>query len=343
MGLGLNDVTQRIIVEDASRVGEVRRVAVSLCERLGFNEFDTGRAALVAVEAATNLHKHATQGEIMLTPCSRSHPPCLEIAAVDRGPGMENIERNFVDGFSSAGTPGTGLGAITRQSDRCDVFSHVGSGTAIWASVCRRRRDEKPQPERFDIGAVNIPIPGEVVSGDVWGAREEGSRQVILAADGLGHGPDAALASRVVVQNLHDFPFEGPAAFLRRCHESMHNTRGAAVAVAEIDPAAGELRFSGIGNVRCMVLGRPPVKGLASNNGTLGQTVRNVEEVSHAWEPGSLLVMATDGIVSGLDLLGIPRLASRSPGLVAAVLSLFFRRHTDDSLVLVARDRLEAS
>ncbi|MEO5875875.1 MAG: transcriptional regulator, partial [Streptosporangiaceae bacterium] len=49
-------------IEEASAVGGVRHRAVAMAERLGFEEFRAGQVALAVSEAASNLHKHATQG-----------------------------------------------------------------------------------------------------------------------------------------------------------------------------------------------------------------------------------------------------------------------------------------
>ena len=53
-------------VTDISRVAEARRAATELAGRLGFSEACVGKVALVVTEAATNLVKHATAGEILL-------------------------------------------------------------------------------------------------------------------------------------------------------------------------------------------------------------------------------------------------------------------------------------
>jgi serine/threonine protein phosphatase PrpC len=55
------------------------------------------------------------------------------------------------------------------------------------------------------------------------------------------------------------------------------------------------------------------------------------------WEPGSTLVLASDGIRSGWSLDGHPRLLEQHPAIVAAVLHRDYGRPTDDATVLVVR------
>src|SRR5205085_1031494 len=83
--------------------------------------------------------------------------------------------------------PGTGLGAVRRMSAFFDIYSQLGTGTAVFAEVGARRA-----PGALEIGAVSIPIPSETVCGDGWAVMEDGRRTIVLVVDGLGHGTLAA-------------------------------------------------------------------------------------------------------------------------------------------------------
>ena len=99
-------------VTDPSGAGEARRQVVRLVEALGFDETTAGRVAIAATEAATNLAKHSpTGGVVMARPCRRGEAVGVELIAMDRGPGMVNPAECMRDGYSTAGSPGTGLGA----------------------------------------------------------------------------------------------------------------------------------------------------------------------------------------------------------------------------------------
>ena len=65
---------------------------------------------------------------------------------------------------------------------------------------------------------------------------------------------------------------------------------------------------------------------MVSHNGTVGHTIRKVQEFIYPWPPGSLLVMHSDGLATQWQLGRYAGLASSHPGLVAGVLYRDFRR-----------------
>ena len=97
------------------------------------------KVAIIATELGTNLVKHAKDGEILLRTVSRRHTTGLEMIGLDRGPGIKDVNQAFYDGHSTAGTSGTGLGAIVRIASEFDVYSQPSKGTVIVARVSPRR------------------------------------------------------------------------------------------------------------------------------------------------------------------------------------------------------------
>jgi hypothetical protein len=51
---------------------------------------------------------------------------------------MANIARCLEDGYSTAGSPGTGLGAVQRLSSGFDVWSRPKSGVAVRIEIAPR-------------------------------------------------------------------------------------------------------------------------------------------------------------------------------------------------------------
>jgi hypothetical protein len=117
----------------------------------------------------------------------------------------------------------------------------------------------------------------------------------------------------------------------------MRATRGAAMAVAQLDFASDELRFSGIGNIAACIIDGDERKQMVSHNGIVGHNMRKVQEFVHPCTPGSLIIMASDGISTQWDLASYPGLAPCNPALIAAVLLRDFGRARDDASVLVVR------
>jgi hypothetical protein len=293
--------------------------------------------ALVATELATNLVKHIEGGGVLLAqPIESPGAVGVEMLALDRGPGMFDVARCLQDGYSTRGTPGTGLGAVSRLSDLFDVYSLPGAGTAILSHV-QAARGEGPS-YAFEIGALSIPKPGQEVCGDAWSVQGEGDRISLLVVDGLGHGPGAAVASQEAVRVFRSHPGLSPAEAVERIHGALRSTRGAAVAVAEINRTEHRVRFAGVGNIAGNILANGRSQGLLSHNGTAGAAVRKVQEFPYAWPRSAVLVLHSDGLASRWDLDRHTGLLARHPSLIAGVLYRDFSRGRDDVTVAVVGD-----
>jgi hypothetical protein len=193
-----------------------------------------------------------------------------------------------------------------------------------------------------EAGAVCVPISGEEACGDGWAVACDARGANMLAADGLGHGPDAARAADAAIVALGRRPAAEPGEVVAACHEALRVTRGAALAAARIDYEAGELRFAGIGNISAAVFEGGGRRALVSHNGIVGHNMRKVQEFSVPCPPGALCIMHSDGIQSHWDLDAYPGLQARSPALIAAVLARDLIRGRDDAMVLVVRRLGEA-
>ncbi len=329
-----------LTLDEASKAGEARRFAKGMANGLGFNETDCGRLAIVVTEIATNLYKHAKGGELILSSRDEEGLSSLEILALDHGPGMADLGRCIVDGFSTAGSPGNGLGAIMRLSSTFDIYSSTATGTVLAARL-RQATAADDRETGMEVGVVNLAVAGEEVCGDAWAVSEQPGRSVILVVDGLGHGLLAADAAREAVSSFRKHAFQSLEQILRAAHEALKKTRGAAMAVASVDHTKREVRFAGIGNICGAILPPEDAKStsMVSHNGTVGHTLRKVQEFTYPWSPESLLVMHSDGLATHWQLGRYPGLAARSPSVIAGALFRDFRRTRDDVTVLVARGR----
>ena len=324
-----------VAVADETQPGEARRVASGMARLLGFDETSAGRVALVVTEVATNIVKHGGGGEILIRPLQEDDERGIELIGLDKGPGITNVAESRVDGVSRSGSAGTGLGAIARMADEHDIYSQPGRGTAVLARIWRSRPGTAPRT-RLSVGGVSVAKPGESTCGDGWGVMKHASGAVIIVADGLGHGPEAAEAAREAIRIFQTHSKEGAAAVLRVVHDALRSTRGAAVAVADVDCDSGMVTFSGIGNIAGAVLAADR-RNMVSQNGTLGHTVRTISEFTYAWVPDALVILNSDGLQSQWSLNAYPGIAVRDPSLVAAVLYRDFNRGRDDATVVVAK------
>jgi anti-sigma regulatory factor (Ser/Thr protein kinase) len=323
----------RVTVSDASGAGAARRRATELATDLGFGETDVGRVAVVVTEAATNLAKHASGGEIVLGVLRTNGRRGIGVLALDRGPGIDPAIV-LRDGFSTAGSAGTGLGAIRRMATFFDCYSTGGAGTAILATLWP---GAAPQVPGLEVEGVNVPHPREEVSGDAWEVDATGGRTIILLCDGLGHGPHAAEASRTAMAAFRDNAALAIEPLVTRIHEALRPTRGAAIAVAEIDRSQGVVRFAGIGNIAGTILSEGGNRNVVSHHGVAGHAARRIQSFTYPWPPNALLVLHSDGLVSQWSLERHPGLMARHPLLIAGILYRDFGRGRDDASVVVAR------
>jgi anti-sigma regulatory factor (Ser/Thr protein kinase) len=324
-----------ITVNEESQIGLARRSLAEICQRISNDETFCGKAAIVVSEMARNLVQHSKGGEIVIREATTTAVPCLELLALDRGPGMDNIADCLRDGFSSAGTAGTGFGSIKRLSDRFEVFSQPGRGTVVWTRLCAQ--DTSSVPPVFESSGVSLAVEREEVCGDAWDVIETPGGLRAMVVDGLGHGPFAGQAAREAVAVFRSQAATGVAATLKLVDQALTKTRGAAGAIVDLSPAKGQITAAGVGNISMRLLHNGGSKSFGCDNGTLGTGVPKIREFTQPWVDGSVLVMHSDGVKAHWNHADYPGLTRRHPGLVAGLLYRDFRRERDDVTVMVVR------
>jgi anti-sigma regulatory factor (Ser/Thr protein kinase) len=318
--------TSIVPIQDSSQIGVARRIATEFARAAGMDEQRTSALNVVIVELANNLLQHAAGGHLYIHYISPIG--ALDVAAVDHGRGMANVERCLTDGFSTASTPGLGLGAVRRFSTRFGAYSLLDRSTVVAA----RMSESKHSPEMSVICAA---VDGESLSGDAWAVSDDGT--TFLVVDGLGHGMFAADAARVAVEVFRKSQLLPPSAILERMHASMRSTRGAAAAIAKVDPMQRHIHFAGIGNISCVVVNNARTQSLVSHNGTLGHQMRRVQQFDYVYNPEDLLIMQSDGL-STQSKKGLPSsLLSQPPMVIAPLIFAEQLRGRDDATILVNR------
>lgn len=290
---------------------------------------------IVVNELGTNVVRHGGGGEVVLRALSHGPSRGVEVLCLDRGPGMRDLAGCFRDGFSTGGTMGTGLGAARRVAHAFDIFSAAGQGTAV---VARVWAGGVPAAGPV-IGALAIPVAGELLCGDGWAVVEHDAGTSALLVDGLGHGPGAAEAADLAMAIFTEQAAlaRGPAELLERLHQGLRSTRGAAAAVAQIGGGGTGLRFAGVGNITARILSDAGSRTLVSQNGIVGLHGGRVQEVSYPCPVGAELVLTSDGLTTHWKTDGYPGVLRRDPAIVAGLLYRDFSRGRDDASVLVCR------
>ena len=106
-----------------------------MASAMGFSELRQGQLAIIVTEAAGNIAAHAVQGEIVLSPWHSKGIPALMCWRSIVAQGIADIGRSLEDGYSTAGTPGQGLGAMSRLAAILQIYSSPGNGAAVFARV----------------------------------------------------------------------------------------------------------------------------------------------------------------------------------------------------------------
>ena len=317
-------------VEDASAVVACRQAVQNMAERLRFPAARIGQLALAVTEAASNLHKHAEQGSLLLSVNRTGPQPGIDLVTIDAGPGVRDVTAALRDGHSTAGTLGIGLGAIQRLADFADLYSRPGHGTSLGARFCVSPPVSQPR-----WAGLIRPITGETECGDGYGAVEADGAVTAVLCDGLGHGPLAAAAAAAGVAAVLEDPAGEPAALLERAHRRMSGTRAGAVGVVQV---SGQLaRFAGLGNVAASIVSDGQRKSMISVPGIAGVQARTIRQFEYEVPPGSAVIVHSDGISSRWEAAALPALEARDPLLIAAVLLAEAGVHRDDAGVLVLK------
>jgi anti-sigma regulatory factor (Ser/Thr protein kinase) len=325
-------------VVDQSQIAEARRGAAEAAAAIAFNETDVGRVALVASELCTNLIKHGGGGELLIGSYDDPTGSGIELIAVDKGPGIADLQASQRDGHSTAGTAGHGLGAIRRQSQAMQLVSWPELGTVVMARLAANN----PKINGHTItnapwGSVSIALQGQEVCGDACAVFDTAVGRTLLVADGIGHGSEAAIAATEAVRLFQQHQARPVPEILEYLHAGLRPTRGAAVAVARFDEANRKVVYGGIGNISGIIVSPMGTRRMISLNGTAGHVARKVQAFDYPYH-GGVVVMCSDGVATNWSLDRYPGLVQAHPSLIAAVLYRDFGRRRDDVTVAVATD-----
>lgn len=327
-----------VTVNDDSQVHGAAASASAAAMAAGLNSSEHATCELLATELATNLVRHAIDGRLLVSVTGRH---AVQIVAVDRGPGIADVDESMKDGFTTASSLGVGLGACRRGASQFDLYSRYGQGTVVMTRVGPAAAKS---PGAVEVGGIITSHPGESTAGDGYGLAWEDDRLAIGVVDGLGHGAEAAKARQAALQVLEARAALDSAALLREIDVGLRATRGAAAAVVQIDGWSRQLTFAGMGNVSAhlfrpgadqTLMSRPGILGVGQGVG--GTPPRLHRFISADWIAPAMLVLHTDGITSRWNLSDYPGADRHHPAILAALIWRDALRGNDDATVVVVR------
>lgn len=123
--------TSEIEINTEADLVAVRKRVRELAHATGLDSFATVAITTAASELARNVLVHAKRGSATFDEVQNASRRGIRIAFRDQGPGIPDIERVLVGGFSTAKSLGLGLSGSKRLVDEFQIDSRVGSGTVV--------------------------------------------------------------------------------------------------------------------------------------------------------------------------------------------------------------------
>ncbi|WP_336517968.1 SpoIIE family protein phosphatase [Pollutibacter soli] len=333
-----NNFHQLYPAYDRSYLSILKKEIHSLSLKNGFSESRTGEVDIIVAELTSNLIKHAQEGIVLAKAIRDNDLRGVEIISIDKGPGIHDINRNVVDGFSTKNTLGHGLGAIKRLSDFFQAYSIKGWGTIMLSRIYETSPPLFLKTARIQSRDVVVPKPGEFYSGDRFYRRQTGNFINFFLGDGLGHGIDASVAVEKAGEVFMAAPENDPVELIRKINQHAKKTRGLVGTVAVLDIVERKWKICGVGNISTKLLSPDNPKTHISYNGIIGMNVPNtLNSLEVDYSPDQHLIMCSDGIKSRWDLLRLPGILRNDPAIIASAIYRDFTRNNDDASVAVSK------
>ncbi|HEY3860150.1 MAG TPA: ATP-binding protein [Gammaproteobacteria bacterium] len=118
-----------------SDIVTARQHGRELALQSGFSETESTLIATIISELARNIVLYAQSGEIVLEKSSVGdhHHRGVIIISRDNGPGIPDVQRALVGGYSTSGGLGLGLCGVRRMVDEFYIDTGTDKGTTVTA------------------------------------------------------------------------------------------------------------------------------------------------------------------------------------------------------------------
>jgi anti-sigma regulatory factor (Ser/Thr protein kinase) len=332
----LGSETQPIPIYDEASVSSARQRVRQAAQSLNLDKELVENVALIASELTHNQLSHAKQGYFAVRPIERQGVKGLETIAADIGPGIQKPGLAIKDEVSTNSGMGAGLGAVCRIADEVEFDNRISEGVRVVA-----RKFETPAvPLCSEIAIMGQPYRGDAVSGDDAMYFQSESQFLAAVLDGLGHGPEARKASNQAIEALSRKRESDLAQILLDLDQELAGTRGCAMCTVRFNKNDRMLECVSVGDVHAHLYRLRNAHFFAATplvvgSGQLRKRRIRIETVTV--EPGSILVMFTDGLKSRTNLKGQLDVLRQPAIAIAQHLLENDSRPDDDALVLVAR------
>ena len=149
----------------------------------------------------------------------------------------------------------------------------------------------------------------------------------VMVVDGLGHGLRRRTRPREARRVLPEQTALEPAEIMQAAARRSAEHAGRRAGGRPVGRRARRGPVRGRRQHRRRHPGQPhgETTSMVSHNGTVGHTIRKVQEFNYPWSAESVLLMHSDGLATHWHLGRYPGLCPTTPGLIAGVL---YRDHS---------------
>jgi serine/threonine-protein kinase RsbT len=129
---------QTTVIRTEDDVLVLRKRVREIAEHRKFDNFAIAAITTATSELARNVLVHGGGGEAVVEEVTSGPRAGIRIAFIDRGPGIPDIDRVLVGGYSTARSMGLGLSGSKRLVDEFALESKVGHGTRVTVTKWKR-------------------------------------------------------------------------------------------------------------------------------------------------------------------------------------------------------------
>lgn len=125
--------TASIPIRTVADIVIARQRGRNLAVEIGFSETESTLIATIISELARNIVLYAHTGKITLQKLHRDRQRGIAITSADKGPGIPDVQRALVGGYSTSGGLGLGLCGVRRMVDEFYIDTGAEKGTRVTA------------------------------------------------------------------------------------------------------------------------------------------------------------------------------------------------------------------
>ncbi|QJW91420.1 anti-sigma regulatory factor [Spirosoma taeanense] len=99
--------------------------------QVGMSSLNKTKLVTAASELARNMLNYAVNGRVEIERIRRHHKIGIRLTFADKGPGIADIDKAMLDGYSTGSGMGVGLPGAKRLVDEFSLISVIDEGTTI--------------------------------------------------------------------------------------------------------------------------------------------------------------------------------------------------------------------